>query len=100
MSMRITRSVQATGRLEVEPARPWRWLTATGRFSAQNDPGKPARFVYESESASYALASFVASRRAGDPPSPGVAPALRVQRVLDTIYASVRSGGVTRSVGR
>jgi hypothetical protein len=47
MSMRITRSVQATGRLEVEPGKPWKWLRATGRFSAVNEPGKPASFVFE-----------------------------------------------------
>jgi predicted dehydrogenase len=61
---------------------------------------QPARFVYESESTSHAFASFVGAVRAGDPPRPGVAQALRVQRVLDTIYASVRSGGVSRSVAK
>jgi Protein of unknown function (DUF1353) len=46
MSMRTTRSVQATGRLAMEH-RPWAWLTATGPFSALNDPGRPASFVFE-----------------------------------------------------
>jgi hypothetical protein len=47
MNMRITRTVRATGRLEVERARPWAWLSATGRFSALDEPGKPASFVFE-----------------------------------------------------
>ncbi len=47
MNMRITRSVRASGRLEVEGATPWSWLTATGPFSALNEPGKPASFVFE-----------------------------------------------------
>jgi Protein of unknown function (DUF1353) len=45
--MRITRSVRATGRLEVEQARPWAWLRVTGPFSALNEPGEPASFVFE-----------------------------------------------------
>jgi predicted dehydrogenase len=61
---------------------------------------QPARFVYETESASHALASFVAALRAGAETRRGVAQTLAVQRVLDTIYASVRSGGVSRSVPR
>ena len=47
MNMRITRSVRASGRLEVEQARRWSWLTATGPFSGLNEPGKPASFVFE-----------------------------------------------------
>jgi hypothetical protein len=47
MNMRITRSVRATGRLDVEQPGRWRWLKATGPFSPLNEPGKPARFVLE-----------------------------------------------------
>jgi len=47
MSMRIRRTVRATGRLEVEQARPWTWLRATAPFSALNEPGTPASFVFE-----------------------------------------------------
>jgi hypothetical protein len=47
MNMRITRSVRATGRLDVEQPRRWSWLSATGPFSPLNEPGKPASFVFE-----------------------------------------------------
>jgi hypothetical protein len=47
MNMGTTRPVRATGRLQVEQPRRWSWLTATGRFSPLNEPGKPARFVVE-----------------------------------------------------
>jgi Protein of unknown function (DUF1353) len=47
MNMRISRSVRATGRLDVEQPRRWSWLSATGPFSPLNEPGKPASFVFE-----------------------------------------------------
>ena len=47
MNMPISRTVRATGRLEVEHARPWAWLSATGPFSALKAPGAPASFVFE-----------------------------------------------------
>jgi Protein of unknown function (DUF1353) len=47
IDMDTTRSVRATGRLEVEHHGRWSWLTATGPFSPLNEPGKPARFVFE-----------------------------------------------------
>ena len=41
------------------------------------------------------LAAFVASLRAGRAPSPGGAAAVRIQRVLDAIYAAARTGART-----
>ncbi len=45
------------------------------------------------------LAAFVTSLRAGQAPSPGATEAVRIQRLLDAIYAAARTGARTAVAG-